>query len=150
MSKKERTHWSLLSVEELKDRLLTDPDSVILSELKRSATKAEIAAYQKDYRKTHQVRLQAHKLNEARKAKVEGIKEYGSKCSCCGETMIEFLTIDHINGRDKSIPRATGQHEWLRLKWAGWPKDDIQLLCYNCNCAKGVYGSCPHTWKEES
>ena len=31
------------------------------------------------------------------------------------------------------------------LKKLGYPKDGYQLLCHNCNCAKGWYGACPHT-----
>lgn len=148
--RKIKVHCDEISVEELRERLLNDPDSVILSPLPRSATKEEKQRYHRLYRQQNKVRIQQNKLNEARKAKAEGIIEYGGKCACCSETTIEFLTIDHIDGRDKTKPRATGQKEWLRLKWAGWPKDGIQLLCYNCNCAKGVYGTCPHTWKEES
>jgi hypothetical protein len=144
--KRKRFYVDELTVEELKERLINDPKSVILREKPKSTR--NVVAYQKAYRQQHKVRLQRYKLDEARKAKAEGIMEYGGKCACCSETTPEFLTIDHINGRDKSKPRATGQKEWLRLKWAGWPKEGIQLLCYNCNCAKGVFGSCPHTWKE--
>lgn len=144
---KRRPYADDLTVEELRERLLTDPDSVIL---KFRPVRQDRVTYQQTYRQQNKVRLQQNKLDEARKAKREGIIEYGGKCACCNETTVEFLTIDHVNGRDKLIPRATGQKEWLRLKWAGWPKKGIQLLCYNCNCAKGIYGTCPHTWKEES
>ena len=78
-----------------------------------------------------------------RLAKEQGIEHYGSVCSCCGLKDKRFLTIDHINGRDKTVRRQTGQMEWERLRNLGWPSD-IQLLCFNCNCAKGVYGICPH------
>lgn len=145
---KRRPYANELTVEELRDYLLSDPSSVILRN-KPISEAQDVKEYQRDYRQQHKVRLQQHKLDQARKAKAEGIIEYGGKCSCCSETTPEFLTIDHVNGRDKTKPRNTGLKEWQRLKWAGWPKDDIQLLCYNCNCAKGVFGTCPHTWKEE-
>lgn len=70
---------------------------------------------------------------------------YGRKCKCCGETIIEFLTIDHMNGHSTPrIKRRGGQRQILReIVESGFP-DSIQILCYNCNCAKGVYGECPH------
>jgi predicted HNH restriction endonuclease len=30
------------------------------------------------------------------------------------------------------------------LKRQGFPKDEFQLLCSNCNQAKHRYGQCPH------
>ena len=66
------------------------------------------------------------------------------KCACCGETIYEFLTIDHINGGGtehkkeiKGYPLAI----WLKVN--NFPKG-FQVLCYNCNCAKGFWGKCPH------
>lgn len=74
---------------------------------------------------------------------MEGLKEYGGKCACCGESKPEFLTLDHINGRGPE-EKTTGMGIWYWLKLKGWPKDNYQILCWNCNCAKGVYGQCPH------
>jgi 5-methylcytosine-specific restriction endonuclease McrA len=84
------------------------------------------------------------KRTSQRAAKLEGIAAYGGKCACCGETRVEFLTLDHIHGREGEPYRITGQKAWARLKSRGWPKDNYQLLCFNCNCAKGIYGQCPH------
>jgi hypothetical protein len=73
---------------------------------------------------------------------------YGNKCACCGEHTEEFLTIDHVGGwgsehRDEIGSGASNIYQWLRK--AGYPKDGtIQLLCWNCNCALGVRGYCPH------
>ena len=55
-------------------------------------------------------------------------------CACvgCGEKHIEFLTLDHINGR-KSIyhaPSLTADKLCRRLKRDGYPKG-IQVLCWN-------------------
>ena len=67
------------------------------------------------------------------------------KCGCCGEGTEQFLTIDHIDGK-----RAMGHGQNMngnRLRrWLiknGFPLG-FQVLCYNCNCAKGFYGQCPH------
>jgi len=69
------------------------------------------------------------------------------KCACCGESNYFFMTIDHIMGRGKT-DREAGQKRsgWrlcVNLKMRGYP-DGYQVLCYNCNLAKGHYGSCPH------
>ncbi len=69
---------------------------------------------------------------------------YGRMCVCCGETTDEFLTIDHINGdgKEQRGKMNTVQHlSWIIKQ--GFPYD-LQLLCFNCNCAKGFFGECPH------
>lgn len=75
------------------------------------------------------------------------LKKYGGKCQCCGETRREFLTIEHINGNGRQERIALGNlggtayNCYLKRT----PKrDDLTVLCWNCNCAKGKYGECPH------
>ena len=90
-------------------------------------------------------------------------------CNCCGYTGIEFLTIDHIvpkremekkfqrmvktinenvsitskdimagfNANRKADPLC----QWLITN--NFPKG-FQILCWNCNFAKGILGKCPH------
>jgi hypothetical protein len=69
----------------------------------------------------------------------------GTKCICCNETEIRFLTIDHINGGGSKHRAEIGHgktiYSWLKNN--GYP-NGYQVLCYNCNCAKGFYGECPH------
>jgi hypothetical protein len=82
-----------------------------------------------------------------RQLKIETIQAYGGKCTCCGETIIEFLTIDHIRGGGtqhiRSLQRkGTAFYGWLKQQ--GFPQDDYQCHCWNCNCAKGMFGVCPH------
>ena len=71
---------------------------------------------------------------------------YGSRCVCCGESTPEFLTIDHIQNAGavhrKEIGKGDRLEKWRRKH--AFPKDNFQLLCFNCNCAKGIYGECPH------
>lgn len=70
-------------------------------------------------------------------------------CACCGECRYEFLALDHIGGGGNQHRLAlTGTKKggaklyyWLRDN--GYPKG-FQVLCHNCNMAKGVYGQCPH------
>ena len=90
------------------------------------------------------------------KDKVAAFEAYGGPvCKCCGETELEFLSIDHINGdgaahrkemakNSNSSPHAYcgyHLHTWLRLN--NYPPG-FQVLCMNCNFAKGHFGECPH------
>jgi len=67
------------------------------------------------------------------------------KCQCCGESTIEFLTIDHITQR-KLLNHLRGfsgrkLYDWLIQN--NFP-DGFQVLCFNCNFAKWKMGRCPH------
>ena len=71
----------------------------------------------------------------------------GVSCTCCKETHIEFLTIDHINGGGAEQRRRDGKvggnlYVWLRRQ--GYPPG-FRVLCMNCNFAMGLFGACPHT-----
>lgn len=77
------------------------------------------------------------------KLKSEVICQYGNKCSCCGETNIEFLTIDHINGGGNKHKRDIKKNIYRWLKHNNYP-DGFQVLCYNCNLGKNRYNVCPH------
>lgn len=69
------------------------------------------------------------------------------ECTCCGETEIKFLGIDHIDGGGTKHRKATKSKymmHWLKIQ--GYP-DGFQTLCHNCNMAKGFYGVCPHKEK---
>lgn len=82
--------------------------------------------------------------------KIKVIEGYGGKCNClgCNIDAIEFLTIDHINNDGAKDRRQNGNKSGGKLyRWLiknNFPKDNYQLLCYNCNCAKGFFGYCPH------
>ena len=76
-------------------------------------------------------------------------------CRCCGENShIEFLAIDHIAGKKEMDSESElvklGYSSSLKLlllqRWIienNFPKG-FQILCHNCNVAKGLYGECPH------
>ena len=67
-------------------------------------------------------------------------------CRCCGEnSFIEFLTIDHIEGRthlpkEQKDLKGNQLVSWLTRN--NYP-EGFQLLCWNCNVAKGDK-ECPH------
>jgi hypothetical protein len=74
-----------------------------------------------------------------RETKAIVIENYGGKCNCCGTTVLEFLTIDHINGGGRAHRKTISGHIYRWLINNNFPKDDYQLLCMNCNSAKGLY-----------
>ena len=90
------------------------------------------------------------------KLRAEVLLAYGSKCACpgCTETNPAFLEVDHINNDGAAHRRSmssTGKqcgggsnrfYTWLRQN--GFPKDNFQLLCSNCNAGKAKFGICPH------
>ena len=98
----------------------------------------------KNYYENHEAQL-ATKKRYRDKVRQEVLEAYGRKCACCGESEEMFLALDHVNGRDTTAPRSrrAGTGLYKQARDAGFPAS-YQLLCHNCNCAKGYYGSCPH------
>lgn len=75
------------------------------------------------------------------------LAHYGGKCACCGETQKEFLGIDHKDGGGSKHRKATSYARSHICRWLvskGFPSN-FQVLCHNCNLAKGFYGACPHS-----
>jgi hypothetical protein len=90
----------------------------------------------------------AHK-NKRISIKEEVFKQYGGKCKCCGEDNIIFLTIDHIsNDGAKHRKNIASNMIYNWLKKHGFPKDNYQILCFNCNFAK-QFGECPHKSRKQ-
>lgn len=77
--------------------------------------------------------------------KKEVISVYGGRCACCSESQFEFLSIDHINGggtkHRKELPAGLSIWKWAKNN--GFPPT-LRILCFNCNCAIGFFGNCPH------
>lgn len=71
------------------------------------------------------------------------IDHYGNKCVCCGETIIEFLEVDHINNNGKSHRKITGSHICSWIIRHNYPTD-LQLLCSKCNHGRARFEICPH------
>lgn len=81
------------------------------------------------------------------KLKKEIMEHYGSKCACCGVINLKVLSIDHVKGggtaHTKELKIKGGERFYGWLKKNGYPSG-YQVLCMNCNQAKGIYGRCPH------
>lgn len=72
------------------------------------------------------------------------------RCACCHESTYEFLTLDHIKGDGAEHRRQLGTNNVFRLlKRQGYPPG-LQVLCWNCNMAKGKGLVCPHQRERES
>ena len=97
-----------------------------------------------------------YKKEHRHRRKLKVIEHYSKGqmcCSCCGETIIEFLQIDHINGggnahrreiypKDHKAGGAGRTYQWLINN--GFP-DGFQVLCANCNIGRHINdGICPH------
>ena len=101
----------------------------------------------RSYWKLHERRL-ADQRTANRRIKRLVIEAYGGKCECCGETILEFLTIDHINGGGTKARLAVASSGgfYRFLKKENFPKAlELRVLCWNCNMALGHFGYCPHT-----
>ncbi|MEK7112983.1 MAG: hypothetical protein AAB875_06755 [Patescibacteria group bacterium] len=84
----------------------------------------------------------------ARRRRLECLYHYGGKvprCVCCGENEINFLVLDHKNNDGAKHRKlvGTGTSMFLWVKRNNFP-NMFQVLCHNCNMAKGFYGICPH------
>ncbi len=95
----------------------------------------------------------AHQQAYFRKLRARVLEGYGGRCVCCGETTPEFLAIDHINSdgnKHRRELKSVGTTLYLWIIKNNFPKDYLQLLCHNCNMAKGCYGVCPHVKQRET
>jgi hypothetical protein len=87
-------------------------------------------------------RKRARRLAEKRRRAV--IIHYGGKCACCPEATFEFLEIDHINNDGAAHRKKIGMGNTYKWLIANNYPPGFQVLCSNCNHAKGRYGICPH------
>lgn len=108
----------------------------------------EVDGCERTYTKKQNTKCSRHNQLDSYKARKSTIiSHYGGQCSCCGLADTPFLTIDHVNN-DGNVQRkehGTG-FKFVNYILKNWP-DDLTILCFNCNGAKGVYGICPHQTK---
>ena len=84
--------------------------------------------------------------------KMKVLRHYGGEppsCACCGESIPEFLSLDHIDNNgakhrsENKLASGAQTYSWLIKN--GYP-DGFQVLCMNCNTAKAHAPDhvCPH------
>ena len=115
-----------------------NPERVRVSRHKHDALYADKIKEQKRiWRKAHP---DTHR-DYQRAARRKVIDHYGAVCVCCGESEYKFLAIDHVIPIKSSGQRSsTTVYQVIR---EGYP-NTFQILCHNCNLAKGFWGQCPH------
>ena len=104
--------------------------------------------YLKNWRATHVDHKREQNRLYMRRYRLQILSHYSPtdppSCNCCGETIYEFLSIDHINGGGTAHRKALGsKFIYSYLIQNGYPTG-YQVLCHNCNQAKGFYKECPH------
>lgn len=109
--------------------------------------------YMRQYSIRNRPRLKEYYRQRRQRLKLEVLKHYSKtnapSCECCGETHIEFLTLDHIYGdgakhkRSLKLTKGCSSEVYRHLVKEGFP-DGFRVLCFNCNCALGFFGYCPH------
>lgn len=105
-------------------------------------------AANQDWKSRHPERVREINRNSRRRVTQERrlafLVAQGGRCECCGETNPHFLTIDHIGKRPPEHKGLGGMALIARIEATDYARELWQILCWNCNCAKGRYGACPH------
>ncbi len=103
--------------------------------------------YRKQYpEKVHDVQKKCGRRRH-NQLKIEVLTHYGGnppKCACCGEPIIEFLTIDHIHGGGTQHRKLIGYGNLYRWLIKNNFPEGFQVLCANCQLGKRIKGVCPH------
>jgi hypothetical protein len=106
-----------------------------------------------DYGDRNKDRRQVWRRLWFRRQRIKVLEHYSGgtpKCACCGETCVEFLALDHINGGGTQHRKTvgSGSNMWRWLLTQGFP-EGYRVLCHNCNQSLGAWGYCPHQRKVE-
>jgi hypothetical protein len=96
---------------------------------------------------TQRARIQRYEKHRNKQLREQAIKFLGGICKCCGYTWLPALCIDHPNGdgaRRRRGGEPTGDTLYLGIISGKFLSSDFQILCANCNIAKGIKLKCPH------
>jgi len=113
------------------------------------AKKRLIVRQQYEKHRERRIEEMRQKLWVTRVRCLEAYSAVGSPmCTCCGESRLEFLTLDHLVDRrhDNGVRvggNRMGQTLYSWLIRMNFPPG-FRVQCYNCNCARGARGYCPH------
>ena len=112
----------------------------------RAKHKNQLLPYWRKYHHKHRDRRNDPRRKRAhlqtRLQKLLVLQAYGGQCECCGETRWALLTIEHKRNNG-SQDRRSNYYKWLIQRRC--PKNlGLGVLCYNCNCSTGHFGTCAH------
>jgi hypothetical protein len=114
------------------------------------------ATYDAAWRAANPDKFSEYNKKSNLKLKRQVIDAYGGECACCGETVLVFLTIDHVDGdgaehrREMAAECNGNKYSQAGARTYRWLRDHdfppgFQVLCMNCNCGKQWNnGVCPH------
>ena len=105
------------------------------------------------WKKAHADYRREYTRNHIRAIREQVLYHYGGpnpSCACpsgaCGETTVQFLCLDHIDGGGNHHRAQVGGgsqfYAWIVKN--NFPSG-FRILCHNCNFALGAYGVCPHS-----
>ncbi len=103
----------------------------------------------KRYAERHYDRVLAVNRRVRQNLRLSVLQHYGGnppKCACCGETMIAFLSLDHMKGGGTKEHRELHGNRgiYYKLKREAYP-NGYQVLCMNCNWGRAYNDDiCPH------
>ena len=100
--------------------------------------------WEKEYSKSFKVKEYQKVYNQTLKLKV--LQHYAGSlipfCSCCGTTVLSFLTLDHIHGKGTQERKKVTNSYYKYIVDNNYP-EYLQVLCMNCNFAKRTSNECP-------
>jgi len=104
---------------------------------------------EKEWRQTHRSQYNKSVRDSKARTRLQVLMHYCGgtpRCQCpgCNCCVLEFLGMDHILGGGRKHREEIGRgntYNWLKRN--NFPPG-FQVLCHNCNLAKGAYGICPH------
>ena len=109
----------------------------------REAHRDEYRKASREWRQRNPARARELSRQHDQRLREEVISAYGGRCACCGETIFDFLTLDHINGGGSAHRKSTHGKVYTQLRREGFP-DGYRVLCWNCNWAASRHGACPY------
>lgn len=119
----------------------------------REEHKEERAMHSKQYYETNADSLRTYASNWRKKLSEEVKALLGGTCACCGESVLEMLTIDHIKNDGGGMKRRHHQNVLTLIARRFKDADPIAIaevreryaaLCWNCNMSKRHGGECVH------
>lgn len=76
---------------------------------------------------------------------------YGRKCTCCGQSDLDFMHLHHINNDGADHRREIGAGSNGKISFYRWLINNdfnsdrpLETLCANCNCSLGSFNYCLH------
>ena len=86
-----------------------------------------------------------HKRAYSKRIRELILQRYGSRCTCCGETEVKFLTIDHVERDGAEHRRKVAKNLYYKSIALDVDVKRYRILCFNCNCGREKNGGiCPH------